>query len=137
MNLFKATALALVAAMSVTATSASATNYGYGYAAPAPTHAVNYHGGGHGHGHHTNWGHYNPYSVYHVHGVSYHDHLNVRHGPGVRNYVVYTLPYNAYGVQLHDCTVISTSRGPSRWCLVSHQGHVRGWVNARFLSQSY
>ena len=140
MRLFKATALALVAALSGAATTASATDYGqpaypqYGWSTPA--HTVQYHGQSNYHGH-NNWGHYNNYSWYHVYGVHYHDHLNVRHGPGVRNHVVYTLPYNAHGVQLHDCTVISTSRGPSRWCLVSHQGHVRGWVNARFLAQTY
>ncbi len=141
MRFFKATALAVIAALSVSATAASATGYGYGnqphYGYTGPAHTVTYHGHGYGNGHHTNWGHYNAYSWYQVHGVSYHDHLNVRYGPGVRNHVVYTLPYNAHGVQLHNCTVISTSRGPSRWCLVSHQGHVRGWVNARFLAQSH
>ncbi|MEX3014270.1 SH3 domain-containing protein [Gymnodinialimonas hymeniacidonis] len=139
MRFVKATALALVAALSVNATAASATGYGqqtypqYGY---GQTHTVNYHGHGGGYGH-SNWGHYNNYSWYHVSGVSYYDHLNVRSGPGVRNHVVYALAHNAYGVQLQDCTVISTSRGPSRWCLVAHNGHVRGWVNARFLAQSH
>ncbi len=141
MRFVKATALALVAALSVTATTASATGYGqqtypqYGYGHTQP---VNYHGHGGGQGYgHSNWGHYNNYSWYHVSGVSYYDHLNVRSGPGVRNHVVYALAHNAYGVQLQDCTVISTSRGPSRWCLVAHNGQVRGWVNARFLAQSH
>ena len=143
MRLFKATALTLVAALSVAASTASATDYGqpvypqpaypqYGWTAPAPVYPATYHGQAY-----NNWGHYNNYAWYHVYGVSYHDHLNVRYGPGVGNHVVYTLPYNAQGVQLHDCAVISTSRGPSRWCLVSHQGYVRGWVNARYLAQSH
>ena len=96
---------------------------------------MTYHGHGHQHG--NPWGHYNSHSWYQVHGVGYHDHLNVRYGPGVRNHVGFTLPYNAQGVRLRDCTIIATSRGPSRWCLVSYQGQVRGWVNARFLAQSH
>ena len=146
MRIFKATVTALVAALSLSATvtSATATGYGNGGHHGQPTYGwqwqvpANYHGHGGGHGHQGhNWGHYNNYSWYSVHGVGYHDHLNVRYGPGVRNHVVYTLPYNAHGIQLQDCTVISTSRGPSRWCLVVHQGHVRGWVNARYLAQSH
>ncbi len=146
MRIFKATALALVAALSVSATASTATATGagnpvhplYGYGHAQPVHPVNYHGHqGHVNYGHSNWGHYNNYSWYGVHGVGYHDHLNVRHGPGVRNHVVYTLPYNAHGIQLHDCTVIPTSHGHSRWCLVAYQGHVRGWVNARFLAQSH
>ena len=130
MRFFKAISLALVAALSVTATSASATDYGWDV--PPTNHPVNYHGHGH-----SDWGHYNNYSWYHVYSVASYDVLNVRQGPGVRNHIVYTLPYNGYGVQLHNCTVIPTTRGPSRWCQISHQGYVRGWVNARFLAQSY
>lgn len=132
MRFFKAIALALVATLSVTATTASATNYGWDV--PPTAHPVNYHGQGHVH---SDWGHFNNYSWYHVQGVASYDHLNVRHGPGVRNHVVYRLPFNGYGVQLHNCTVIATTRGPSRWCQISHQGYIRGWVNSRFLAQSH
>jgi len=142
MRFFKATALALVAAISATSI-ASATGYNqpssWGWTPPARTVTYHGHGNGHGHGHghgygHSNWGHYNNYASYHVHGVGYHDHLNVRYGPGVRNHVVFRLPYNAHGVRLQDCTIISTSHGPSRWCLVHYQGYVRGWVNSRYLA---
>lgn len=158
MTSFKKIALAVTAALSLTAVSASAQGYGTGgYNAPIPawtsavtgpiyapgtgyTHTnVNYHGhgnqGGHGNGY-GNQGHQGV-TYYRVHGVSYHDHLNVRHGPGVRNHVVYHLPYNAHNIQVGNCTQISTSRGPSTWCVVHYQGHTRGWVNARYLAQQH
>lgn len=152
MRTLKTLALAVTAALSLTSV-ASANGYtGYtGYAAPVQTyHApvinhgpvvnhgpvtnhgpvnVNYHGHGNGYGH--------AVTYYRVHGVASHDHLNVRHGPGVRNHVVYHLPYNARGIQVGNCAQISTSHGPATWCVVSHHGYQRGWVNARYLAQDY
>lgn len=160
MRTLKTLALAVTAALSVT-TVASAQGYtpnghytapavqtyyapGTGYTGYTPTN-VNYHGQGHGNGYGNQGGHGNGYgnqghqavTYYRVHGVSYHDHLNVRHGPGVRNHVVYRLPYNARGIQVGNCAQISTSRGPATWCTVAYQGHQRGWVNARYLAQDH
>lgn len=144
MRTLKTLALAAAAALSLTSVASANGPYTYGYSAsPAQTyHApgtgygpvhVNYHGQGQGYGNHG----VPAVTYYRVHGVAYHDHLNVRHGPGVRNHIVYTLPYNARGIQVGNCAQISTSRGPSTWCTVSYQGYQRGWVNARFLTQDY
>ncbi|QXT40669.1 SH3 domain-containing protein [Gymnodinialimonas ceratoperidinii] len=143
MRIFKAFALAMTAALTLAAgASAGGTAQGahpnvQTFYAPGSGHgavAVNYHTqgqppqGGHG-----NDGH-GP-DFYRVHGVAYHDHLNVRHGPGVRNHVVDRLPYNARGIQLGTCAQISTTRGPATWCIVSWNGYQRGWVNARYLAE--
>lgn len=154
MRTLKTLALAATAAISVAST-ASAQSYapqGYtGYNAPAvqtyyapgtgytgytPTN-VDYHGQGHGNGYGNQGGYAPAVTYYRVHGVHHHDHLNVRHGPGVRNHVVYTLPYNAYNIQVGQCAQISTSHGPATWCTVAYQGHARGWVNARYLAQQH
>lgn len=145
MRILKAFALALTAALSLTSVaSAGGTYSGYatpvqtwGWQAPAPVQ-VTYHGQTNGYG--QQGGGYNDGhgpDFYRVNGVAYHDHLNVRHGPGVRNPVVYTLPYNARGIQLGNCTQIATSYGPATWCYVSYQGYGRGWVNARYLAEDY
>ncbi|MBY4893274.1 hypothetical protein KUL25_10910 [Rhodobacteraceae bacterium N5(2021)] len=148
MRTLKTLAFAVSAALSVTS-AASADGYtpnGYtGYNSPAvqtyyapgsgygPVN-ITYHGQGYGNG--NGYGNQGGHAVtfYRVHGVSSHDHLNVRHGPGVRNHVVYHLPYNARGIQVGNCAQISTSYGPATWCTVAYQGYQRGWVNARYLA---
>ncbi|UWQ96566.1 hypothetical protein K3728_04855 [Rhodobacteraceae bacterium M385] len=164
MRTLKALALAATAALSLTSTTSTAsadgyTSYSNGGAvqtwyAPGTGYGpvnVNYHGQGNGHGHGN--GHGNGYGqqgghgggynnghgpdYYRVHGVASHDHLNVRHGPGVRNHVVYHLPYNARAIQVGHCAQISTSRGPATWCTVTWNGHQRGWVNARYLAEDH
>ncbi|GAB5448158.1 SH3 domain-containing protein [Gymnodinialimonas sp.] len=154
MRTLKTLALAVTAALSVTSV-ASAQGYGGNGYHPAPTVQtyyapgtgytgytptnVNYHGhGNQGHGYGNQGGHGgHAITYYRVHGVSHHDHLNVRHGPGVRNHVVYRLPYNARGIQVGNCAQISTSHGPATWCTVAYQGYQRGWVNARYLAQDW
>lgn len=154
MRTLKTLALAVTAALSVTSVAFAQgyTSHGYStptvqtYHAPANGHGavtVNYHGQGHGNGYGNQGGygqqggHAPAVTYYRVHGVSYHDHLNVRHGPGVRNHVIYTLPYNAHNIQVGQCAQISTSYGPATWCTVAYQGHQRGWVNARYLTQQH
>lgn len=151
MRIFKTLALAATAALSL-ATVASANGYypTNGHAPAAQVHApgtgyvqhVNYHGHGNGHGNghvQQGGGHYDGHGpdYYRVHGVASHDHLNVRHGPGVRNHVIYQLPYNARGIQVGNCTQISTSHGPATWCVVNWNGYQSGWVNARYLAEDY
>jgi uncharacterized protein YgiM (DUF1202 family) len=141
MRILKAFALAITAVFSLAAGASAggsapgsfpnvqtfhAPGSGYG------TLGVTYHGQAQ-QGGHLNDGH-GP-DFYRVHGVAYHDHLNVRHGPGVRNPVVDRLPYNARGIQLGTCAQIATTRGPATWCIVSWNGYQRGWVNARYLAE--
>lgn len=154
MRTLKTLALAVTAALSLTSVASAEGYYPtttytpavQTYYAPGTGYVpqnVNYHGqgNGHGNGYTQQGGHGGGYNnghgpdYYRVHGVSYHDHLNVRHGPGVRNHVVYRLPYNARAIQVGNCAQISTSRGPATWCVVSYQGYQRGWVNARYLAE--
>ena len=130
--------LAAAATVLSFASAADATGYNNGYTYGWGGHApvtVNYHG--HGHGNHGG-GHGGYHAeTYRVHGVGYHDHLNVRSGPGVRYGRVGALAYNAHGITLTTCTRITTSYGPSRWCLVNHNGYQVGWVNARYLARTH
>ncbi|WP_044007026.1 SH3 domain-containing protein [Jannaschia sp. CCS1] len=84
-----------------------------------------------------------------VQGVASHDHLNVRVGPGVDYFVIDALPHNARQVQVVVCTPTTTREqyfalphhlqqrlnSYSTWCLVNWNGHQRGWVNRRFLTE--
>lgn len=84
-----------------------------------------------------------------VYNVASHDHLNARVGPGTNFFVIDALPYNARHVQVVFCTPTTTREqyfalshhlqqrlnNYPTWCLVNWDGHQRGWVNRRFLTE--
>lgn len=84
-----------------------------------------------------------------VYNVASHDHLNARVGPGTNFFVIDALPYNARHVQVVFCTPTTTREqyfalshhlqqrlnNYPTWCLVNWNGHQRGWVNRRFLTE--
>lgn len=84
-----------------------------------------------------------------VHNVSSYDSLNVRVGPGTSYFAIDALPYNARGIQIAYCTPTVTQQqyyaltyqqqhqlnSYPTWCLVFWNGHQRGWVNRRFLTE--
>ena len=95
------------------------------------------------------WGNSNMRGLWQVSGVSSHDHLNVRAGPGTRFPVIRELRPRARNLEKMVCTPTVKRRqffnlsprvreiltGMPTWCLVTRNGRQIGWVNARYLTR--